>query len=199
MRPASVLAGDELLAALEPTLGETLAGEAGVHSTYFGPGASRPIIRGLGGDRIRVLDAGLGVGDVSTTSPDHAVALESMASERIEIVRGPQSALYGGGAIGGIVHVVTRHGGPLRARGVLEAGTHGTWRATAGVAGARGPWSWGGSIDRTMTDGSTADVPSVGSPVSNDDYRRAAGSGSIAWSDRAERRIREEIAHQRAR
>jgi outer membrane cobalamin receptor len=119
-----------------------------------------------------------------------AAHLSAADVERIEIVRGPQSALYGGGAIGGIVHVVTRHGGPLRARGVLEAGTLGTWRAIAGIAGARGAWSWGGSIDRTMTDGSTADVPSVGSPVSNDDYRRAAGSGSIAWSDRADRRIR---------
>lgn len=105
-RPVSVLAGDELMAALAPTLGETLAGQAGVHSSWFGPGASRPVIRGMSGDRIRILESGLGVGDASGASPDHAVALETLTAERIEIVRGPATLLYGSSAVGGVVNVL---------------------------------------------------------------------------------------------
>lgn len=159
VRPASVLAGDELLAALEPTLGETLAGEAGVHSTYFGPGASRPIIRGLGGDRIRVLDAGLGVGDVSTTSPDHAVALESMAAERIEIVRGPATLLYGSSAVGGVVNVFDGSipdylpekpvSGEVTLRGASAADER---SGAASLSGAAGSFAWHAGYSRRETD-----------------------------------------------
>jgi iron complex outermembrane receptor protein len=104
--PTSVLAGPRLAQALQPTLGETLAGQPGVASTAFGPGASRPVIRGLGGDRIRVLQRGVGTLDASVTSPDHAVTLEPLLVERIEIVRGPATLLYGGSAIGGVVNVI---------------------------------------------------------------------------------------------
>lgn len=102
----SVVSDEELMRVLKPTLGETLSGEPGVNATYFGQGASRPIIRGLAGDRIRVLLSGIGTGDVSTTSPDHAVAVEPMGAERIEIVRGPATLLYGSSAIGGVVNVI---------------------------------------------------------------------------------------------
>lgn len=105
-QPVSVVSDEELLAILQPTLGETLSGQPGVHSTFYGQGASRPIIRGLGGDRVRVLVSGIGTGDVSTTSPDHAVAVETMGVERIEIVRGPATLLYGSSAIGGVVNVI---------------------------------------------------------------------------------------------
>lgn len=159
VRPASVLAGDELLAALEPTLGETLAGEPGVHSTYFGPGASRPIIRGLGGDRIRVLEAGLGVGDVSTTSPDHAVALEAMTSERIEIVRGPATLLYGSSAVGGVVNVLdgsipdylpeSRISGEVTLRGASAAEER---AGAASLTGALGRFAWHAGASRRETD-----------------------------------------------
>jgi iron complex outermembrane receptor protein len=159
VRPASVLAGDELLAALEPTLGETLAGEPGVHSTYFGPGASRPIIRGLGGDRIRVLEAGLGVGDVSTTSPDHAVALEALTSERIEIVRGPATLLYGSSAVGGVVNVLDGSipdylpEEPLTGEVTLRGGTAADERAgAASLSGALGRFAWHAGASRRETD-----------------------------------------------
>jgi iron complex outermembrane receptor protein len=159
VRPASVLAGDELLAALEPTLGETLAGEPGVHSTYFGPGASRPIIRGLGGDRIRVLDAGLGVGDVSTTSPDHAVALESMAAERIEIVRGPATLLYGSSAVGGVVNVFDGSipdylpEEPVSGEVTLRAASAADERSgAASLTGAAGSFAWHAGYSRRETD-----------------------------------------------
>lgn len=101
----SSLSGEELQRSLENTIGETLRREPGVSSTFFGPGASRPVIRGLGGDRIRVLNAGIGSIDASATSPDHAVAVEPAAAEKIEIVRGTSMLLYGSSAAGGVVNV----------------------------------------------------------------------------------------------
>ena len=101
-----VLDGAELDAKLQPTLGETLASEPGISSTQFGPGASRPIIRGLGGDRIRILENGIGTGDASNTSPDHAVSVEVGNAESVEVIRGPASLLYGSNAIGGVINVV---------------------------------------------------------------------------------------------
>ena len=84
----SVLSGDELADRLAGSIGETLKTEPGVSSTFFGAGASRPIIRGQGGDRVRVLNNGIGSIDASSASPDHAVATEPAQAERIEVVRG---------------------------------------------------------------------------------------------------------------
>lgn len=105
-QPTGVLNEEELARRLQPTLGETLSQEPGVTSTFFGQGASRPVIRGLGGDRIRVLEGGLGTGDASTTSPDHAVSVDPLSAERIEVLRGPATLLYGSSAIGGVVNVI---------------------------------------------------------------------------------------------
>lgn len=101
-----VLGGRELVLARQPSLGETLANEPGMSSTWFGPGSSRPLIRGLGGDRVRILQNGTDTLDASTTSPDHAVSLEPFLVKRIEVVRGPASLLYGGSAVGGVVNVI---------------------------------------------------------------------------------------------
>ena len=105
-QPTSVVAGEELTRRLRPTLGETLADQPGVTSTYFGPGASRPVIRGLGGERIRTLQGGIGSADASGASPDHAVAVDTMSAERIEILRGPATLLYGSSAVGGVVNLI---------------------------------------------------------------------------------------------
>ena len=103
--PTTVLSGQGLRRKMQPTLGETLAEEVGVTSTYFGPNSSRPIIRGLGEDRIVVLQNGVSVLDASSISPDHAVALEPLLMDRVEIVRGPAAVMYGGNAVGGVVNV----------------------------------------------------------------------------------------------
>jgi iron complex outermembrane receptor protein len=89
------------------TIGELLRREPGVSSTFFGQGASRPVIRGLGGDRISVLDAGIGSIDAAATSPDHAVAVEPATASRVEIVRGTGTLLYGSSAAGGVVNVIS--------------------------------------------------------------------------------------------
>jgi len=101
----SVIGEEELKNRAANSIGETLRREPGVSSTFFGPGASRPIIRGLGGDRISVLDAGIGAIDASSTSPDHAVSVEAATAEKIEIVRGAATLLYGSSAAGGVVNV----------------------------------------------------------------------------------------------
>lgn len=105
-QPVNVVTNEELQVRREATLGETLKNEVGVSSSYFGPGSSRPVIRGLGGDRIRILEEGLGTADASNISPDHAVAAEAATAEQIEIVRGPATLLYGSNALGGVVNVI---------------------------------------------------------------------------------------------
>ena len=102
----SILEGDALDIRLEGTIGETLSGLPGISSTFFGPGASRPIIRGQSGDRVRILIGGISSIDASTVSPDHAVAGESLSVERIEVIRGPSALLYGPNAIGGVVNIL---------------------------------------------------------------------------------------------
>lgn len=102
----SVLTGDRLASALRPSIGETLSSQPGVTSTFFGPYASRPIIRGFDGDRIRVLFDGIGSIDASSVSPDHQTAGDSMGAERIEVLRGPATLLYGTSAIGGVVNII---------------------------------------------------------------------------------------------
>ncbi len=97
---------EDLIAKLAPTLGDTLAREPGVTATSFGQGASRPIIRGMGGDRIRILEGGIESGDVSTVSADHALSIDPMSLERVEILRGPASLRYGSSAVGGVVNVI---------------------------------------------------------------------------------------------
>ena len=105
-RPVEVLAGERLDEARSASLGETVAGLPGVQSSNFGPGVGRPIIRGLDGPRIAVLNDGLSSQDVSTVSQDHSPAVEPFLADQIEVLKGPSTLLYGSGAIGGVVNVV---------------------------------------------------------------------------------------------
>lgn len=106
--PAEVLEGEQLVLRRGATLGETLDGLPGVHAASFGAGASRPVIRGLDGGRVKVLSDGVDVLDASTVSQDHAVSVEPLLAERIEVLKGPATLLYGGGAIGGVVNVIDK-------------------------------------------------------------------------------------------
>ena len=103
--PVSVLEGQTWQLQRAGTLGESLAGEPGIHATHFGAGASRPIIRGMDGPRIGVLANGVELHDASTISPDHAVTADPLLVQQVEILRGP-SALIHGGAVGGVVNLV---------------------------------------------------------------------------------------------
>ena len=107
VQPAVVVGKAALVKDRAASLGDTLSTQAGVQSSSFGPGASRPIIRGLDGPRIKTAENGVGTLDVAAISPDHAVTSEVLGARQIEILRGPATLLYGSGAIGGLVNIVT--------------------------------------------------------------------------------------------
>ena len=106
-QPTSVLAGQELSKQLEMSLGATLENQPGVAVRSFGPAPSRPVVRGLDGDRVLILQDGQRLGDLSTQSGDHGVAINPASAQKIEVVRGPATLLYGSNAIGGLVNVIT--------------------------------------------------------------------------------------------
>ena len=144
----SIVSGEELTRELRPSLGETLARQPGVSATSFGPSASRPILRGFQGERVRVLTDGIGSIDVSNTSADHAVIVDPLLAERIEVVRGPSVLLFGSSAIGGVVNVIdTRIPRSVPANGYrLDAvGTYGS-AANERSFGAAGDVAVGGNV-----------------------------------------------------
>jgi iron complex outermembrane receptor protein len=102
----TVLDEEKLTHDVRPSIGETLASQPGVSSSSFGPTASRPILRGLSGERVRVLVDGIGSLDLSSSDPDHAVAINPLTADRIEVLRGPSALLFGSSAIGGVVNVI---------------------------------------------------------------------------------------------
>ena len=106
VQAAVVLSGDDLARRISSSLGETLAEQPGLSSTFFGPRASRPIIRGLAGERVLMLQNGVSALDVSGLSPDHSVAIEEILADQVEVLKGPSTLLYGSGAVGGVVNVV---------------------------------------------------------------------------------------------
>ncbi|MGE0828259.1 MAG: TonB-dependent receptor [Hyphomonadaceae bacterium] len=125
----SVLDRQDTLSAPIGGLGETLESQPGISSSFFGAGASRPIIRGLGEDRIRILSNGVGVIDASAVSPDHATTSEGLEAERIEVLRGPAALAYGGNAVGGVINVIDNSIAERRPADAFSA------RLYAGLAG----------------------------------------------------------------
>ena len=107
--PEVVFSGGKLRQNLGRTIAETIDYEPGIAQRSMGPAPSRPVLRGLGGDRLLMLEDGERTGDLSATSSDHAVAIEPMTTERIEVMRGPETMLYGSNALGGVVNVVRNY------------------------------------------------------------------------------------------
>jgi len=158
LKPASVLSGEALRAAQATNLGDTLGRTLGVQSSAYGPGAGRPIIRGMDSARVRITESGLGVADVSGASPDHRVAADTLNARQVEILRGPATLLYGSGAIGGLVNVVservpTRRVPGFEAQATLRASTAERERAGAvdlnGALGAAASWRIEGFKQKT--------------------------------------------------
>ncbi|GLS25786.1 TonB-dependent receptor [Marinibactrum halimedae] len=104
--PITVLDGEALSKEVRDSLGETLNGQVGIHSASFGSGVGLPVIRGQSGNRVRVLQSGIDALDASAVSPDHSNSITAFNAERVEVIRGPATLLYGNGAIGGIVNVI---------------------------------------------------------------------------------------------
>jgi iron complex outermembrane receptor protein len=183
-QPTSVLAGQEMSKRLEMSLGATLDNQPGVASRSFGPAPARPVIRGLGGDRVLILQDGQRMGDLSSQSGDHGVTVNPAFARRLEVVRGPATLLYGANAVGGLVNVITdeiptrpvtgargkvsfdlgsaaREGG---AAGSVTVG-NGTFALQAGGAGRR-------SSDYDTPDGE----------VLNSQSRSGFGSVGLSWT-----------------
>lgn len=183
-QPVGVLAGEELAEAARNSLGETLATQPGVSSTSFGSGSSRPVIRGQGGNRVRILENGVGSGDASDTSPDHAVALEPVAAERIEVVRGPATLLYGSNAIGGVVNVLDSRI-PDHLPGTALTGSVNLVGAS-NADERTGSLELGGGIDRIAWNATAfrreaGDYESGEGRVGNSDLDAEGGSLGVSW------------------
>ncbi|SEN93128.1 iron complex outermembrane recepter protein [Duganella sp. CF517] len=186
LAPAKVLSGDELRDKVGSSLGETLSQELGVSASAFGAGASRPIIRGLEGARVKMLENGMAVSDVSGLSNDHAVAGEGAVAQQIEILRGPAALLYGSGAIGGLVNVVNERiptvlepklTGQLEARGsTVDDGRN----ASGTLDGSVGKMAW--HVDGNARN--TGDYKIPGNRVLNDPD---SASGRLPHSDTRQR------------
>ena len=135
--PVSSLSGDGLVLRRASSLAETLADQPGLSATWFGPNANRPVIRGLDGDRVRMLGNGGNSFDASALSYDHAVPIDPLVVERIEVLRGPAALLYGGSAIGGVVNAIDNRipRAPIRATGgAAELRLGGAQRERGGAA-----------------------------------------------------------------
>ncbi|HWL47647.1 MAG TPA: TonB-dependent receptor [Sphingomonadaceae bacterium] len=159
----SVLQGAQLTQALRPTIGETLQHTPGVSATSFGPNASRPILRGQQGERVRILTDGIGSIDVSNTSVDHAVVVNALLADRIEVLRGPEALLYGSSAIGGVVNVIDKR----IPRAIPDEPLH--VDATAGYGSAADERSAAGALDMPVGGGFV--VHADGSYLKTDDLR----------------------------
>ncbi|MEO9601377.1 TonB-dependent receptor [Parasphingorhabdus sp.] len=137
----SVLSGDDLAEDMRGQIGDTLTSLPGVSSTSFAPGSSRPVLRGFQGPRVRVLTDGIGSLDASNTSVDHAVTIDPLTAQRVEVLRGPAVLLFGGDAIGGAVNVIDKR----IPRDIPDDAIH--VDAIGGYGSAADDWSLAGSVD----------------------------------------------------
>lgn len=166
-------------------LGEVLGGESGVHKRSFGPGSSRPVVRGFDGDRVLVLHNGLATGTLSSQSGEHAEPVDSANLDRIEVVKGPATLLYGSNAIGGVVNMVTEHHllhehphPGLRGQVTALGGSNGN-QASGHVNAEYGHknWLFWGSAARQTT----GDYSSPLGRVANSQSRMTSGSLGFGW------------------
>ena len=165
--PVTVIGAEKLRKIEAPTLGETLKNAPGVHSTYFGPVSSSPVIRGNDGPRVKIVQNGLDVSDVSRVGPDHNVATTLSSATQVEVLRGPATLQYGSGAIGGVVNVVDKRIPQYQIDGVEgEAETsystvnNGSY-TRADVTGGSGNIAW--HVDGFYRDTDNADIPGFAS------------------------------------
>jgi iron complex outermembrane receptor protein len=142
----SAISGEVLADKTRAQLGDILTSLPGVSATSFSPGASRPVLRGYQGNRVAVLTDGIGNIDASNTSADHAVTIDTLTIERIEVLRGPAVLLFGGQAVGGAVNALDKR----IPRSIPDEAIH--IDALAGYGSAARDWSGGASIDMPITD-----------------------------------------------
>ncbi len=136
IRPVSVMAGDDLQRQLTATVAGTLASMPGLAATRMGPSVAQPVIRGMSGDRVLMLEDGTAVGDASSSGSDHTTALDPSSARRIEVVRGPGALLYGGNALGGVINVIRDEIPTAMPHRLTGAATLQTETSTGSLAGS---------------------------------------------------------------
>ncbi len=183
-QPTAVLAGQELDKNLEMSLGNTLEGEPGLASRSFGPAPARPVIRGLDGDRVLILQDGQRVGDLSSQSGDHGVNLNPAAAQRIEVVRGPATLLYGANAIGGLVNVITDEI-PTAGKTGMSGSVTLDLGSAAKEGGAAGDVLWGNGTFAIHAGGGgrrSGDVETPEGAIDNSQSRSGMASVGMSWT-----------------
>ena len=136
IRPVSVMTGDVLQRQMTATVAGTLASMPGLAATRMGPSVAQPVIRGLSGDRVLMLEDGTPVGDASSSGADHTTALDPSSARRIEVVRGPGALLYGGNALGGVINVIRDEIPSVAPHHLTGTATLQTQTATGSLAGS---------------------------------------------------------------
>ena len=180
----SVLAGQDLTKVLSGSIGETLSEQPGVASRSLGPAPSRPVIRGLDGDRVAILEDGQRTGDLSSQSGDHGVAVNPAAAHKIEVVRGPATLLYGANAIGGLVNIINNQI-PIQPQSKFEGGfisDFGTGARDGGVSGDAlfGNNQW--AVHASGTARGSGDVRTPDGIVDNSQSRGASSDIGVSWT-----------------
>ncbi len=185
-RPTTVLSGQDLQRRMQETIATTLAAEPGVAAATMGPGIAQPVIRGMSGDRVLVLEDGARLGDVSNTHADHPTALDPASARRIEVVRGPAALLYGSNALGGVVNVIRD-----------EVPSAVPYRAVGSATGQARTVNAGYGVSGSMLVGITDHIPlrveatgrasdDLGTPVGqllNTDTEAFSASAGTGWVD----------------
>jgi iron complex outermembrane receptor protein len=178
----NVLGGQDLAQALQSTLGATLENEPGISLRSFGPGPARPVVRGLDGDRVLIVEDGLRMGDLSSQSGDHGVNVNPASASTIEVVRGPATLLYGANAIGGLVNVITNEIPKAPVRGATGAVNFDAG-SSAGEAAGAGDVTVGNGKAALHVSGSgrrAGDFTSPGGTVPNSFSRSAFGEVGLS-------------------
>ena len=183
-QPTAVLAGQDLTKQLGMSLGATLENQPGVASRSFGPAPARPVIRGLDGDRVQILQDGQRLGDLSSQSGDHGVNVNPAAAVRIEVVRGPATLLYGANAVGGLVNVITED---IPTRPVMGASGNVTFdlgSAANEAAGAADVRIGNGTFALHAGGGGrrSSDVATPEGDLANSHSRNGFGSLGASWT-----------------
>ena len=184
VQPTTVLAGQELTQTLEMSLGATLENQPGIAARSFGPASARPVVRGLDGDRVLILQDGQRLGDLSSQSGDHGVNVNLAAATRIEVVRGPATLLYGANAIGGLVNIITDEIPTAPEEGVSGNVTFNLGSAAREAAGAADLRVGNGTVALHVSGGGrrSGDMHTPAGPVENSQARNGFGSVGLSWT-----------------
>ena len=184
-----ILTARELSLAPPAGIGDLLAGMPGLRSTAYGPGASRPVIRGLAGPRVLLLQNGVGMVDASSLSPDHAVPSEPGQASRIEVLRGPSTLAYGGSGIGGVVNVMDDRVPSQRAEGGIEGRSAFSWSSVDNGRAASGAARMNAGGFVLAVDGASRRSGDYSTPVHPVSDRLAAAADLTPTSDTRQRNV----------